>query len=482
MSVDLPERMRGVSARVRAHPRESLEVALALALAMLPLASEGPRSILAAVVEAAGLAALAVLRFMLSDPAEILPSALASLAIPLLLFVPVGRAVLHVPAHRRVWLAPYLLFVTLLLPMTFAALSTPAWWLATTLAALVGFVAARHRGWRVLALLPTLLIMRPLLGHSPLGDRWWTPARLADRCEANAGERAAGVDPQRFATRHYAVTPVRDDLALFTSERSSAWLHLDAHGHARLGESIPLFGNIWQGCLDAGTIWLTKRGLVMRIAIPDELAQTQVETFEIPDPPEMPRELDFADAVCGLGEDRVLVTEVVQGGIRDIDVASGEQLRTQLGGLNIQALRRPDDLVVGIDTARLFVFDPDARALVWRESAGICVMGLDLCADDGRVALTDMAGRVRIYAPRGEGYERVASLALRAPRRIAFSPDCTRLAVSSADDATVYLLASDPLELLAEHEVGPGLRDLAFVDARTVALADACMVTTLTVP
>jgi hypothetical protein len=463
---------------MKTHPGRAAEAVLALGLFLLALASSGLRSILATTLEAAWLAARSVVELMLDDPLEVLPTALASVAIPLLLYAPVVRAAKHVPAHRRAWLGPYLVIGIFVLPMTFAAFSTPIWWIALVVCAAMGWVAAPLDRWRVLALLPTLIAMRPMLGHSPLGDWWWTPERLADRCEANAGQRARGAEPETFATRHYAITPVRDDLALFTSERVSAWLHVHG-GQVELGERIDLPGNIWQGCIDDGAIWFTKRGLLMRVAVPDDLARTSVEEFEVPDPPEGPHELDFADVVCGLGEDRILITEVIQGAIREVDPRTGEQVRTEVGGGNIQALRRSDGLVVGIDTARLFVFDPNEREVIWREGAGICVMGIDQCASDGRVAITDMAGRLRLYQPAAEGYELIDSIGLRAPRRVAFSPDCERLAVTSADDVTVYVLSTDPLEQLDAHALGPGLRDLAFVGPRTIAAADACTVTTL---
>jgi hypothetical protein len=372
-------------------------------------------------------------------------------------------------------LAPYFVVGIFVLPMSFAAFSTPLSWIALVVCAVIGWLVAPIARWRVLALVPTLLALRPTLGHSPLGDRWWTPERLAQRCDANEGQRARGATSEMFATRHYAITPVREGLALFTSERASAWLYVDG-GEVEFGEPIRLSGNIWEGCIDHDEIWFAKRGLLMHVVVSDELAQSSVEEIEVPDPPDVPRELDFADAVCGLGEDRILVTEVVQGGIREIDPTTGAQVRTEIGGANIQALRRADDRVVGIDTARLFVFDPDERRVIWREAAGICVMGIDLCASDGRVAITDMAGRLRLFRPVGEGYELVDSIGLRAPRRVAFSPDCERLGVSSADDATVYVLELDPLEVVDSYTLGPGLRDLAFVGPRTLAVADACTV------
>lgn len=471
--------VRGLLAGLRARPLHALELALALALLALALANEALRSILRTTLEAAYLAILSVITLLPADPSGVLATALASALIPLALYAPVVRAALHAPPHRRAWLGPYFVVGIFVLPMTFAALSSPLWWALELAAALLGWHLAARPRWRLLALLPTLLVLRPVLSHSPLGDRYWTPARLAARCDGNAGARAAGLDPTKFATRHYAITPVRDGLALFTSERASAWLRLDDRGRATLDAPISLRGNIWEGCVDDGTVWLTKRGQILRVDVPDDLTRAAVTTLELPDPPDIPRELDFADVVCGLADHRLLVTEVVQGGVREVDPATGAQHRIALGGANIQALRRGDGKIVGIDTARLFVLDPATHTLIWRGAAGVCVMGLDLCRADGRVALTDMAGRLRIFTRDGDGYTLTDSLALRAPRRVAFSPDCTHLAVTSADDTTVSVLTTAPLELRAEHSLGPGLRDLAFVAPRTVAVADACMVTTL---
>ena len=64
-----------------------------------------------------------------------------------------------------------------------------------------------------------------------------------------------------------------------------------------------------------------------------------------------------------------------------------------------------------------------------------------------------------------------------APRRVAFSPDCAFLTLSSADDTTVEVLRRSDLSVVRRYALGPGLRDATYLDARRVGVVDACTVT-----
>jgi len=240
-------------------------------------------------------------------------------------------------------------------------------------------------------------------------------------------------------------------------------------------------GNLWQGCVAGRAVHFVKNRHFFRVErLPEGSSPPERFTdLPAPDPPGVV-ELDLAEPVCDPAHERLFATEVNSGGIREISLRDGTQRRTEVGGFNLQYMRRSDGMLVGIDTARLVVFDPDARRVLERHAAGLGVMGIDVCLADDAVAITDMAGRVRVFerAPSGE-YRFHAGVSLSAPRRIAFSPDCRMIGVTSADDHTVWSLRRADLTVARRYQVGPGLRDISFVGPRQMAVADACMATFL---
>jgi hypothetical protein len=356
-------------------------------------------------------------------------------------------------------------------------------WALLIAASAAGWLSAKRRYIRYLALLPALVAYEPILSHSPLSDLVWTTGRLADRCAKNDGSRPSGFTPAMAVARYFGVTAVRPDLLLLTGERRSYWLKRSPDGSFAFEKPSRVSGNLWEGCLSGADVWLTKRGRLYRVTRSDDPYETNHETikeFLMPDPPDISVELDFADAICDEERGSIYASEVVRGGLRELVLATGEQRRTQIGGYNLQMRCRSDGMFVGIDTNRLFVFDPERRAVIEEHGAGISTLGVDLCSRDGRVAVTDLAGIIRVFARGQSGeysFERGALLA--APRRVAFSADCEVLGVTSGNDKTVYVLRASTLEVVKSYSLGPGLRDLTFSGPREIAAADACTATIL---
>jgi hypothetical protein len=376
------------------------------------------------------------------------------------------------------------------LPCLYPAISS--WFMAGFLlaCAALGWVAVDlpWPGLRLLAFLPTLLLFDPLLSHSPLGDSIFTPARLGPICAANDGTRPLGFADALTAPRYFGVTRLDDELALLTGERGSFWLRRDAGtGRFAFAERSAVSGNFWEGCAQEQSVWLTKRGQVVRVTrLPDGSTPAEEPTevitrFDSPPQVDGAVELDFVDAICDPAAGVVYASELIRGGLRVLVLADGAWgRRRQLGGINLQLVRRADGMLVGIDTARLFVYDPRRDQVVESHAAGIAAMGLDVCPRDGTAAIADMAGRLRVFARGASGrytFERGRLLA--APRRVAFSPDCALIATTSGDDHTVTILRRADLRVLRRFRVGPALRDLAFVDERELAVADACTATFL---
>jgi hypothetical protein len=463
----------------RADAALAVEIAIALGLAIALLANRGLVGLVAALAVATARGVASSFALLGADPGGALATSAAAIARTALIFAPFARWARAWPRRRLAWIPVALVPLFALLGLSFAAISSPAMWLALAAASALGFVAApRPRlGW--LAIAPMIVCFEPALSHSPLGDRYWTTARLAPRCAANDGARPEGFSPEMAVSRYYSVTPVDDDLAIVVGDRRSFWMTRRPGGGFALEQPSRARGNLWQGCVTGRTVHFTKKQHVFVVERGEGGAPERFTDLRLPDPPGV-TELDLAEPACDPAHERVFVTEVNNGGIRAISLRDGSQRRFEAGGFNLQYMRRGDGMLVGIDTARLVVFDPEAWRVVEQHPAGIAVMGIDVCPRDDAVAITDMAGRVRVFerAPSGE-YRFHAGVSLFAPRRIAFSPDCRMIGVTSADDHTVWSLRRADLSIARRYRVGPGLRDLTFTGPRQMAIADACMATFL---
>ena len=64
-----------------------------------------------------------------------------------------------------------------------------------------------------------------------------------------------------------------------------------------------------------------------------------------------------------------------------------------------------------------------------------------------------------------------------APRRVAFSRDCSRLAVTSGDDRHVYIIDRATRQVIETHTAGPALREVAATGPREFSVTDICGVT-----
>ena len=401
------------------------------------------------------------------DPGTLGPALIALVKITLLL-APAIRMLARSPRSRLVWI-PFggAAFVVVLGNAVPGVTGVWMWIVFVAAAAFAWFAVARVA---IAFLLPWLVALEPLLGHSPLAESFWPPRRLSDRCAQNDGRRPLDFKPELAITRYFGVTPMSDKLALLTGERRSFWVHRAADG-TRLGEPLRLTGNFWQGCVRDGQAWVTARGRICRAAPAGDF-----ECFSVPGPPEV--ELDYVDVVCS--GDSLYVSQLLRGGVVEFDPRTRtSRWHPVVPGLNLQLVARSDGNLVAITTSRLIVFDPRRDRVLSEQAAGIVAMGIDLCAKDDAVAIADFSGRVRVFDRSGDDYRFRAGVSLPAPRRIAFSPSCSHLVVTSGDDRHAYLLRRDDLAIVRRYTLGPGLRDVVFLDESTIAAADACTFNTL---
>jgi hypothetical protein len=381
------------------------------------------------------------------------------------------------PRRRLAWIPVGLLIWVLVLGVAVPGVTGLWMWLLLLGAAGTAWLAVKRPALRPLAFLPWLVAMEPLLGHSPLSGAVWTTPRLAERCATNDGIRPVNFRPELAIPRHYSVTPVSPELFLLAGERGSFWVQREATG-ARLGPHLDhLRGNLWQGCVRDGKVWMAARGRVCEAKVPsglDEEARTRCH--DAPGPPEIGVELDYVDVLCPADRSSVFVTQLLRGGMLEVDPGEGtSRFHPVLPGMNLQGVARKDGRIVGITVSRLFVFDPRSDRVLEEQSAGVVAMGIDICASDDAVAVADFTGRVRLFerADGGE-YRFRGGVMVPAARRVAFSPGCDRLVVTSGDDRHAHLIRRSDLRVIRTWKLGPGLRDVAFLDDRWAAAADAC--------
>jgi hypothetical protein len=463
-------------------PGATLEAAIALLGFAGVAASPDLRALLVGCLRAIADGARSTALLVTVDPATLL-TALGVLARIVLLLAPVARALATGPRHRLAWVPLGLIVWVAVLGISLPGVSTAPMWALATVAAALGWLAAKRPALRAAVFLPWLVALEPMLGHSPLSDDAWPPSRLAQRCAGNDGVRPVNLTPAVEGTHYYAVTPATPGLFLLTGERHSFWVRREADGTATLGPQVRPTANLWQGCMRDGKVWVTARGVgICEVALPIEgEPAAQPICHEAPGSPSLGIELDYVDPICPANRPTVYASQLLRGGYLELDPRAGTTAwHPVVPGLNLQMVARADGRIVAITTGRLVVFDPDADQVLEEHAAGTVAMGIDVCDVDGAIAVTDFAGRVRLFERGPDGrYAFHMGTFLTAPRRVAFSPTCDRLVVTSGDDRRAFLLRRVDLQVVRTYQLGPGLRDVVFADDRDVAAADACTVTFL---
>ena len=418
------------------------------------------------------------------DPATAL-GAVGALARVALLFGPIARVAWRMPRRRLFWLPTVAAAGTILLGVSIPAVSSVLMWAVLASAGAVAWLAARRRFLRAAVLLPWVVALEPFVGHNGWGGLW-SPARLALRCAGNDGVRPVDLTPKVTGMGYYAVTPASSDRLLLTGTSRSFWVHRTG-AVATLGDPLTTKANFWRGCVRDGSVWVASEWVgICELPIPaGDRPALPATCHPARGASNLGVEVDYVDPLCPPDRATVYSSQLLRGGYLELDPATEETTwHAVIPGLNLQMAARSDGLVVAITTGRLVVFDPRADRVLEEHAAGITAMGLALCNVDDRVAIADFTGRLRIFERDAEDgrYRFRAGVLLPAPRRVAFSPDCAHLVVTSGDDRHAFLLRPSDLTVLRAYELGPGLRDVTFVDDRTIASVDACTVSFIDVP
>ncbi len=457
----------------------AVEVLIALAITARLLSDRDVRTLWVKVVGAMLRGAAACLALARVDPGA-LHDGLAMSAIFLLVVAPLVRLCLHVSPHRRAWIPLLVVVATFALALMPLAVTAPIHWAVLVGASVVGASAASRPRLAWLAFAPMLLGAHPTLTvhGGPLSWAWMRGERLAVRCEGEHRVLPRGVERGMFGTAYYGLTRFDAARVLLTGERASWWLTPEGEGLAVAREAV-VRGNLWTGAVGADRLWFTHTGSDLVEVDPARAGKERHEhrAIHFPWGPDK-TELDLLDAVYDEGTASVFATEMVGGGLWQYTVPTKRFRHHRVGHFYLQAARRDDGLLVAIDTTHLYVFDPRAGVVTESLPVALGSGGLDVCAATGEVAVADYAGRLRLFSLDRAGHYRFErSAATPAPRRVAFSPDCAFLTLSSADDTTVEVLRRSDLSVVRRYALGPGLRDATYLDARRVGVVDACTVT-----
>lgn len=371
------------------------------------------------------------------------------------------------------------------------ACPSPAHWIALAVCSALGVALVRHRFLRAAVALPLIVLVAvPALRH---GSSWQGGAQLAARCAANDGNPAAGIDESMFVPRYYGVHVVPPDSVLLTGETpedgkflglshggtGSWWFHERADGELALLAPSRMNGNIWTSCLLDGDRWIVRAGVLTQLRPPGPDRDEWMRRF----PFEMIG-FDAPDTACDQRHGRVFASDVLDGRLIELSPQTGMQPRRRADSLSVRggpmAMRESDGRLVMLDFQEIVVYDPDAHRVIGRTPAAFASSSLTLCQSDGRVAVPDLAGRLRIFRPKADGaYEFERGIPLFAPRFARFSPDCSYLGVTSGDDEHVWIVDSATGRILHTFRRGPGLRGADFIGPRALAVADACTISVL---
>lgn len=399
------------------------------------------------------------------------------------------------PRRRWFWLIPLAVLALLTTPLSFAACATPLGWLVLVVVSVAAIGLSSRRFLRWTAVLPLLVLWQVVPNHgalffSQVGTA--DPAyreRLLGECARRAGKRPANLTADLIMPYH-GINVLSEDLVLLSGEgpndggmrgmtggrRAGSWWLRREDGAVRFDTPSSATGNLWRGCQLDGTIWMARANQIVGATRPtgDATAPEQVTRLSLPS-----TDMDFGETACSPERGRIYVTEALQGGMWEVAPNGGDPRRHQIGGVVLLPKRRFDGRLVLTSTASLIVFSPTEERVTERVGAGVANIGFDICSSDGTVAIADATGRLRVFALDAAGHYQFAwGLSLFAPRRVAYSPDCSRLAVTSADDHSVNIIDAATQRIVDVRHAGPALREVAATGPREFSVADVCSMTT----
>ncbi len=406
-------------------------------------------------------------------------------------FAALGKLATRLRGWRLLRLPVWLFVAVLAIPLACTACPTPTTWVLLLSAAAFAFWCVDYRFMRWTVLLPIAVLLTPAYDHYEVFDP--QQQHIAEHCATNDGERPHGAQPGRFIARFYGLSMWGPGELLLTgsSPRSkedehrkstpggnvaSWWLRRGNDGWTVERESS-LDGILWNACSANGALWLlpdhthTLVGVVRNPETREEAIRTIALDGSM---------FDSGIVTCRANDPTVYVTEAVRRvAMWAVSTETGvtRRLANVAGGVAWITKARRDGLLVGSTGSDVVVYSPEREAVLQRLAGALFGFPSDiaLCENSNAVAVTDWVGRVRVFEPDADGKYRFSwGISVRAPRFIAYSPDCLHLAVTSADDQHVWLIETTSRQIVKTYRVGPALGDVLFLGPREFAIADAC--------
>jgi hypothetical protein len=400
------------------------------------------------------------------------------------------------PRQRKLWLVPILGMVALLsMPVSLTACPTLGRWVLLVLLSALAIALSRVPFLGVAVLLPYVVLLEVVPSHGLLdsadvGTR--DPAyraQLLQACARNDGERPLNLSADHLMPYH-GINLIGDDLVFLAGEGpndggmrdhsggrrvGSWWLHKK---NGRLEFELPseATGNLWRGCLLDDTIWMVRAGIVVGVKrLPAGGDQhEQITRFTVPS-----TDMDLLEAACDPVGRRLYVTEFFDGGVWEVPIDGGAPRRHQVGGVLLIPAWRSDNRLVLVNSSSLMVFDPKEDRIVESVPARLGGHGFDVCRANGHAAVADLTGRLRVFdLDEAHHYRFAWGVSVFAPRRVAFSADCSHIAVTSADDHRVFIIDAETHRVIDVFTAGPALRDVAATGPREFSVSDVCSITT----
>lgn len=403
-----------------------------------------------------------------------------------------------VPRHRRIWLIPMLgLLAVLVLPFSLTACATADRWILLAFLSVAASLLVRFRLLRWAVVLPYAVLLEVvpshgLLSFADVGTR--DPAyraQLLTECTRNDGVRPPNLTADRLQPYH-GINLIGDDLLFLAGEgpndgamrgnsggrRVGSWWLRRTDGGFEFEMPSDATGNLWSGCMIDGTLWMTRAGRVVGVKrLPEGTPpdHEEVRTLDVPS-----SDIDLLEAACDPAGNRVFVTEFFNGGLWEVPLDGGKPRRHEIGGVLLIPEWRSDGKLVLVNSSSLMVYDPDAGRIIERVGARLGGHGFALCQATGAAAVADLSGRLRVFEIDGSGHYRFAwGVSVFAPRRVAYSSDCSHIAVTSADDHRVFIIDATTHRVVDAFREGPALREVASTGPREFSVSDVCSLTTL---
>jgi hypothetical protein len=299
------------------------------------------------------------------------------------------------------------------------------------------------------------------------------------------------VEPSQFVSAYYGVHFYAPDWLLLTGERpedgqfmgiphggkGSWWLRRQADGAYAFTGPSRANGNIWTSCRMRGAMWLSRAGIIFEVQPPGADGKEAVVGHRFTDP-----DMESAGTACDTRTGTAYASDLFAG--RLIELAPGAEPRRRPDVLSDRAgimfVRDLDGLLVMFDLQDLLVYSLKDARVIQKTAAAELSTSFALCQRDGTAAVPDLAGRLRVFRMTSDGtYEFAWGLPLFAPRFAAYSPDCSFLAITSADDRHVSVIDTGRRAIVRTFQLGPTIRAATFTGPREIAVADACTVTQL---